>query len=168
MLCFIFFCRKYKFYQKTSFITTKNSLGYFSFKSRHSHTSLLFNGSKILKSFDKAALRNSIFISKSLKGLVSFVFNDTAFLTLMIPYGQTLFTLKYTPAELKPMVNDWKYNWCLKSLTKLPSKCRSSWFVFCVLKYMPETYLLYIYCIFIYFPETYFNLLTYLYLNIYI
>ena len=46
------------------------------FESRNSHTGPLFKLSKILKSFDEAALENSIFISKSLKGLLSPIFNN--------------------------------------------------------------------------------------------
>ena len=46
------------------------------FQSRNSHTGPLFKMSKILKSFDKAALENCIFISKSLKGLLPSIFNN--------------------------------------------------------------------------------------------
>ena len=46
------------------------------FQSRHSHTDLLFKMSKILKCFDKRALQNCIFISKSLKGLLPSVLNN--------------------------------------------------------------------------------------------
>ena len=46
----------------------KKSLRLMFFQSRNSHTGSLFKMSKILKSFDKTALENSIFISKSIKG----------------------------------------------------------------------------------------------------
>ena len=46
------------------------------FQSRNSHTGPLFKVSKILKSFNKTALENCIFISKSLKGLLPFIFNN--------------------------------------------------------------------------------------------
>ena len=42
----------------------------------NSHAGPLFKVSKILKSFDKTALKDCIFISKSLKGLLPFVFNN--------------------------------------------------------------------------------------------
>ena len=54
----------------------KKSLRLMFFQSRNSHTGLLFKMSKILKSFNKTALENCIFISKSLKGLVPFIFNN--------------------------------------------------------------------------------------------
>ena len=46
------------------------------FQSRNSHTYPLFKVSKILKAFDKIALENCIFISKSLKGLLLCIFNN--------------------------------------------------------------------------------------------
>ena len=46
------------------------------FQSKNSHTSPLFKMFKILKSFDKTALENCIFISKSLKGLLPSIFNN--------------------------------------------------------------------------------------------
>ena len=46
------------------------------FQGRNSHTGPLLKVSKILKSFDKTALENCIFISKSLKGLLPPVFNS--------------------------------------------------------------------------------------------
>ena len=46
------------------------------FQSRNSHTGPLFKVSKILKSFDKTALENCIFISKSLKGLLPSIQNN--------------------------------------------------------------------------------------------
>ena len=52
----------------------KNSLRIMFFQSRNSHAGSLFKVSKILKSFDKTALENCIFISKSLKGLFSSIF----------------------------------------------------------------------------------------------
>ena len=46
------------------------------FQSRNSHTGPVFKVSKVLKSFDKTALKNCIFISKSLKGLLLSIFNS--------------------------------------------------------------------------------------------
>ena len=46
------------------------------FRSRNSHTGPLFKVSKILKPFDKTVLENCIFFSKSLKGLLPFIFNN--------------------------------------------------------------------------------------------
>ena len=46
------------------------------FQSTNSHTGPLFKVSKILKSFDKTALENYIFISKSLEGLLPSIFNN--------------------------------------------------------------------------------------------
>ena len=54
----------------------KKSLRIMFFQSRNSHTVPLFKVSKILKSFDKAALENCIFINKSLKGLLPSIFNN--------------------------------------------------------------------------------------------
>ena len=52
----------------------KKSLRIMFFQSRNSHTGPLFKVSKILKSFNKTALENCIFISKSLKGLLPSIF----------------------------------------------------------------------------------------------
>ena len=54
----------------------KKSLIIMFFQSRNSHTGPLSKVSKILKSFDKTALENCIFISKSLKGLLPSIFNN--------------------------------------------------------------------------------------------
>ena len=54
----------------------KKSLRIMFFQSRNSHIGPLFKVSKILKSFDKTALENCIFISKSLKELLSSIFNN--------------------------------------------------------------------------------------------
>ena len=54
----------------------KKSLRLMFFQRRNSHTGPLFKMSKILKSFDKTALENCIFISKSLKGLLPSIFNN--------------------------------------------------------------------------------------------
>ena len=54
----------------------KKSLRLMFFQSRNSHTGPLFKTSKILKSFDKTALENCIFIIKSLKGLLPSIFNN--------------------------------------------------------------------------------------------
>ena len=43
---------------------------------RNSHTDPLFKMSKTLKSFEKTALENCIFISKSLKGLLPSIFKN--------------------------------------------------------------------------------------------
>ena len=79
------------------------------FQSRNSHTGPLFKVSKILKSFDKTALENCIFISKSLKGsLLPFSITGSKFLlshTLMILDGQILVILKYPLTILKHMVD---------------------------------------------------------------
>ena len=57
-------------------LVQKKSLRIMFFQSRYSHTGPLFKVSKILKSFDKTALENCIFISKSLKGLLPSIFNN--------------------------------------------------------------------------------------------
>ena len=54
----------------------KKSLRTMFFQNRNFHTGPLFKVSKILKSFDKTALENCIFISKSLKGLFPSIFNN--------------------------------------------------------------------------------------------
>ena len=57
------------------------------------HTGLLFKDSKILKSFDKTALENCIFISKCRKRLLSSVFNNFhPNLSLMVLDGQIVVT----------------------------------------------------------------------------
>ena len=53
----------------------KKSLRKMFFQSRSSHIRPLFKMSKIFKSFDKTALQNCTFISKSLKGLLPSIFN---------------------------------------------------------------------------------------------
>ena len=60
---------------KRLYLLQKKSLRIMFFRSRNSHTGPLFKVSKILKSFDKTALENCIFISKSLKGLLPSIFN---------------------------------------------------------------------------------------------
>ena len=107
------------------------------FQSRNSHTGPLFKVSKILKSYDKTALENCIFISKSLKGLLitgavidnfnnwfKFSFeshsHDTRwsnFGYLKIPSYRTK-----TYGRYSMFINAV----CLESLTKLPSKYRIS------------------------------------------
>ena len=57
-------------------LSQKKSLRIMFFQSRNSHTGPLFKVSKTLKSFDKTALKNCIFISKSLKGLLPSIFNN--------------------------------------------------------------------------------------------
>ena len=54
----------------------KKSLRIMFLQSTNSQTGPLFKVSKILKSFDKKALENCIFISKSLKGLLPSIFNN--------------------------------------------------------------------------------------------
>ena len=79
------------------------------FQSRNSHTGPLFKVSQILKSFDKTALENCIFISKSLNGsLLPFSITGSKFLlshTLMILDGQILVILKNPLTILKHMVD---------------------------------------------------------------
>ena len=79
------------------------------FQSRNSHTGSLFKVSNILNSFDKKALENCIFISKSLKGLspsvVNSLFNFFLSHTLMTPDDQMLVILKDPLTILKSMVN---------------------------------------------------------------
>ena len=53
---------------KTFHLLQKKSFRIMFFQSRNSQTGPLFKVSKILKYFDKTALENCIFISKSLKG----------------------------------------------------------------------------------------------------
>ena len=61
------------------------------FQSWNSHTGSLLNGSKILTSFDKTALENCLFISKSLKRLVSPFFDSWfIFSSDSHSYGATL------------------------------------------------------------------------------
>ena len=54
----------------------KQSLRIKFFQIRNFHTGPSFKVSKILKSFDKTALENCIFVSKSLKGLLPSIFNS--------------------------------------------------------------------------------------------
>ena len=54
----------------------KKSLRIMFFRSKNFHIGPLFKMSKILKPFDKPALENCIFISKSLKGLLPSIFNN--------------------------------------------------------------------------------------------
>ena len=54
----------------------KNPLRIMFFQSRNSHTGPFFKVSKVLKSLDKTALENCIFIGKSLKGLLLSIFNN--------------------------------------------------------------------------------------------
>ena len=70
------FGRKTLIQLKLHLLLTVKSLRIMLFQSRNSHTGPLFKFSKILKSFDKAALENYIFISKSLKGLLPSIFNS--------------------------------------------------------------------------------------------
>ena len=88
----------------------KKSLRIMFFRSRNSHTGPSFKVSNILKSFDNTVLKNCIFISKSLKGLLPSIFNNwfkLSFLShsLMILDGQILVILKYPLTVLKPMAD---------------------------------------------------------------
>ena len=78
-------------------------------QSRHSHTGPLFKLYKILKSFDKTTLENTILIGKSLKRLcfLSSIAGTNFLLihTLMILDRQILVILKYPLTVLKPMVD---------------------------------------------------------------
>ena len=60
--------------QLKGFTYYRKNLKIMFFRSRNSHTGPLFKMSKILKSFNKAALGNRIFISKSLKVLLPSIF----------------------------------------------------------------------------------------------
>ena len=79
------------------------------FQNRNSHTGPLFKVSQILKSFDKRALENCIFISKSLKDLLPSIFNNWLKFsfehTLMILDGKILVILRYPLTVLKPTVD---------------------------------------------------------------
>ena len=87
----------------------KKSLRIMSFQSRNSHTGPLFKMSKILKSFDKTALENCIFISKPLKGLSPSIFNNCFKFSFEAHSHDTRWSnlgyLKYPLTVLKPMVN---------------------------------------------------------------
>ena len=61
---------------KRLYLLQKKFLRIMLFQSRNSHTDPLFKMSKILKSFEKTALENCIFISKSLKGLLPSIFKN--------------------------------------------------------------------------------------------
>ena len=108
---------------KRLYLLLKKSLKIMLFQSQNSHTGPLFKDSKILRSFNKAALENCIFISKTFKGLLPSVYNNwftfsfepTRWANLGYPeipsyltkiYGRYLMIVK----EI-----------CLESLTKLPS-----------------------------------------------
>ena len=79
------------------------------FESRNSHTGPLLKVSKICNSFEKTVLENCIFIRKSLKGLLPFIFKNwfKFFLshTLKIRDGQILVILKYPLTLLSTMVD---------------------------------------------------------------
>ena len=61
---------------KKLYLLQKKSLRIMFFENRNSHTGPLLEVSKILKSFDKTALENCIFISKSFKRLLPSIFNN--------------------------------------------------------------------------------------------
>ena len=79
------------------------------FESRNSHTGPLLKVSKICNSFEKTVLENCIFVRKSLKGLLPFIFKNwfKFFLshTLKIRDGQILVILKYPLTLLSTMVD---------------------------------------------------------------
>ena len=89
--------------------------------------------SKILKSFDKTALENCIFISKSIKGLLPTIFNnwfkfsfethshDTRWSNLGYLEIPSYHTKTY--GRYSMFVNVCKCNICLELLAKLQSKC---------------------------------------------
>ena len=87
----------------------KTSLGIMFFQSRNPYTRTWFKMSKILKSFDMTAIENCIFIIKSLKSLLPFIFSNWLkfFLnhTIMILDGQILVILNYPLTVLRPMVD---------------------------------------------------------------
>ena len=69
----------------------------------NSHTGFFSKDCKILKSFDKTAFENWIFISKSLSHLSSIAGSNFLLShTLMIPDGYILVILKYLLTVLKP------------------------------------------------------------------
>ena len=61
---------------KRLYLLQEKSLRTMFFQNRNSNTSPLFKVYRIVKSFDKTALENCIFISKSLKGLLPSIFNN--------------------------------------------------------------------------------------------
>ena len=61
---------------KRLYLLQKKFLRIMLFQSRNPHTDPLIKMSKILKSFDKTAFENCIFISKSLKGLLPSIFKN--------------------------------------------------------------------------------------------
>ena len=74
--------------------------------SKHSHTVPLFKVSKILKSIDKAALKNCIFISKSLKWLLLSIFNNWFEICFELHFHDTRWSdLKNPLTVLKPMAD---------------------------------------------------------------
>ena len=72
------------------------------FQSRNSHTSLLCKDSKVLRSFNKTAYENCIFISKSFKRVIV-TCAQLLFQTLTMLDDQNLVILKYPLTALKPM-----------------------------------------------------------------
>ena len=90
-------------------LSQKRSLRIMFFQSRNPHTGPLFNVSNFFKSFDKTALKNYIFISISLKGLLPPSFNNWFKFSLshtrMKMHGKILVIVKYSFTVLKPMVD---------------------------------------------------------------
>ena len=74
------------------------------FQTRNSHTGSLFKLPKIQKSFDKTALGNCVFVSKSLKVLLLSIFSNWFKLSLETQF-QILDFLKYPHTVLKPIVD---------------------------------------------------------------
>ena len=100
------------------------------FQSRNSHAGPLFKMSKILNSFDKTALENCIFISKSLKGLLPSIFNNLFKFSFETHSHDTRWSnlgylkiLSYHTKTYGRYSMFCKFNICLESLAKLASKC---------------------------------------------
>ena len=89
------------------------------FQSRNSHTGPFFEVPKILKSFDKKAHENCIFIGKSLKGLLPPVFNSW----FKFFFGSHYLNTKCSNLGfLWQIFNVCKCIICLESLTKFAIK----------------------------------------------
>ena len=75
MLCFTFLSTKHNSFKNLHLLQEK-SLRIIFFQRRNSHTGLSFKVPKFLKSSDKTALQNFISISKSLRDLLTSIFNN--------------------------------------------------------------------------------------------
>ena len=85
----------------------KKSLRIMFFQSRNSHIGPLFKLSKFLKSFDKTALENCIFISKSLKGLLHSILNNWGKFSFESHSHDTRWSILGYLKILKPYSNLW-------------------------------------------------------------